>query len=242
MKTIIEFKNVSKQYGRTKVIDNVSFGVRQNSVCGFVGPNGAGKTTIIKLILGITNADSGNMILHMESGSKSGIIGAIVSGPSFYGHLNAYQNMQIVAGMKQITAEKEEIMRLLSLVGLESVGKKKVKHFSMGMKQRLNIAFSLLGNPKLLIWDEPLNGLDPEGIVEIRQIIREIKQKTDATFLMSSHILSELDKVADQIILINRGKILYNNDFIHFLNDYGSDNLEESYMRCIAEAAEKKSK
>lgn len=235
---VVEFKGVNKSFAKSKIIKDASFCVKENAICGFIGPNGAGKTTLIKLLLGIIPANSGEITLFGKTDEKEKEdslkqIGTIVGGPSYYGNLNALQNMQIVADMKDVALSKEEIDSYLKLVGLESVGNKKVKHFSMGMKQRLCIAFSLIGEPKFLIWDEPINGLDPEGIIEIRNLILNLHKTKHVTFLISSHILSELDKIVDQIILINQGRIRYNGTCDELLEKYNCSNLEESYMKCI---------
>ncbi|HRR78027.1 MAG: ATP-binding cassette domain-containing protein [Ruminococcus sp.] len=236
MENIVSFEKVSKKLGGAKVIDKASFGIRKNSICGFIGPNGAGKTTIIKLIFGIINPDSGKITINMKEKGTHSSMGAIVGSAAFYGHLDAYKNMKVVSEMKKGSYDNDEINSLLKLVHLDNTGKKKARDFSLGMKQRLAIAMSLIGDPEFLIWDEPLNGLDPEGIIEVRDIINEIRRKKNATFLISSHILSELDKIADQVVLINHGRILYNNDLSRFLEEYHADSMEESYMRCIREA------
>lgn len=233
MENIIEFKNVCKKFNKTDVIKNVSFKIKKGSVCGFVGPNGAGKTTIIKLLLGIIPKDKGEINFNAEEKISVNEIGSIVGGPSYYANLDAYKNIQLVAYMKDIEIKKEEILELIDLVGLKNAGKKKVKNYSLGMKQRLSIAMSLVGNPKVLIWDEPINGLDPEGIIEVRQLIEKIHRDNNITFLISSHILNELDKVIDDIILINAGEIMYSGSLDNFLQKYQCDTLEESYITCI---------
>lgn len=240
MEQLVKFQNVDKSYGKTKVIDNASFDIRENAICGFIGPNGAGKTTVIKLLLGIIPATGGNISIMGARKAKEreellSSIGTIVNGPSYYGNLNAFENLKVAACMKEVAVSEKEIKELLALTGLGQAGKKKVKYFSMGMKQRLAIACSLLGNPKLLIWDEPINGLDPAGILEIRRLIMQLHEEKKVTFLISSHILSELDKVADQIILINHGKILYNGNVEMLMKLYRCDNLEDAYMKCIGE-------
>ncbi|MCI5996025.1 MAG: ATP-binding cassette domain-containing protein [Blautia sp.] len=243
MDNIVKFENVSKKFGNAEVIKNATFCIRKNAICGFIGSNGAGKTTIIKLLLGILPASEGNISLFGGSEIQNkeellSLIGAIVSGPAFYGNLSASQNMKIVANMKNVELTDEKLNEYLRLVGLENVHKKKVKHFSMGMKQRLAIALSLIGDPELLIWDEPINGLDPMGIVEIRNLILHLHETQKVTFLISSHILSELDKIVDQIILISQGTIVYNGNMDELLKRYGSDSLEESYMKCFQKAGE----
>lgn len=238
MDELVKFQNVDKNFGSAKVIRDATFSIHENEICGFIGPNGAGKTTIIKLLLGIIPVSSGTISVMGVSdengkGELLSSIGTIVGGPSYYGNLDAYSNMRIISHMKNTELSHEEIEELLHLVGLEQTGKKKVKYFSMGMKQRLAIAFSLIGNPKLLIWDEPINGLDPAGILEIRRLILHLQETKKVTFLISSHILSELDKIASQIILINKGTIMYNGNFDTLLQQYHCNNLEEAYMKCI---------
>lgn len=242
MNQIVKFEKVNKSFKKTTVINNASFSINENAICGFIGPNGAGKTTIIKLLLGIIPASSGQIELfgkteEREKEESLHSIGTIVGGPSYYGNLNAFQNMQIVANMKEVSLSREEILDCLELVGLQGVGKKKVKHFSMGMKQRLGIAFSLIGNPKFLIWDEPINGLDPEGIIDIRNLILHLHKTRNVTFLISSHILSELDKIVDQVILINKGKICYDGNCDQLLEKYECTTLEEAYMKCMNEGS-----
>lgn len=236
MEEIVVFDNVSKKLGGAKIINKASFGIKKNSVCGFIGPNGAGKTTIIKLIFGIIRPDSGKIKINIKDKENYSSMGAIVGSAAFYGHLDAYNNMKVVSEMKNGSYNDSEINELLKLVNLNKTGKKKARDFSLGMKQRLAIALSLIGNPEFLVWDEPLNGLDPEGIIEVREIIDKIRKEKNATFLISSHILSELDKIADQVVLINHGSILYSDDLRRFLEEYHADSMEESYMKCIREA------
>lgn len=233
MENIIEFRNVDKYYGKSHVIKDASFCVKKGVICGFIGPNGAGKTTIIKLLLGIIPKDAGLINLGINNNMSINEVGTIVGGPSYYPNLDAYKNMKLVSYMKNIEINKQEIFDLLDIVGLNSIGKKKIRNYSLGMKQRLSIAMSLVGNPKLLIWDEPINGLDPEGIIEVRNLIYSIHEKKKVTFLISSHILNELDKVVDEIIFINKGKIMFNNSFNKFIQDYKCRTLEESYIKCL---------
>lgn len=233
MENIVEFKNVNKCFGRNKVIENATFKIKKNSICGFIGPNGAGKTTLIKLLLDIIPVTSGEILVSDLDNYKSKGVGAIVGSPSYYGNLNAYKNLKVVYYMKNLSPNDKEISELLKLVGLEDVANKKVKNFSMGMKQRLCIAISLVGNPQLLIWDEPINGLDPEGIIEVRNLIMQIHKERNVTFLIASHILNELDKVVDEIVVIKRGKIMYSGGVQQFLTDCEEDTLEDSYMKCI---------
>jgi len=243
MNSLIEFKNVTKKYGKITIINNASFGINEHAICGLVGPNGAGKTTMIKLLLDITPATEGTInvmgtIDAKERALQQQSIGAIVDGPAYYRNLNAYQNMKVVAHMKNFMLSDAENERLLRLVGLGNAARKKVKKFSTGMKQRLAIALSLIGDPKLLIWDEPINGLDPEGILEVRKLIHHLRDTLKVTFLISSHLLNELDKVADQIILIKDGRIRFNDTFEAMLSRSGKETLEEAYMQLISGGGE----
>ncbi|MGY3724645.1 ABC-2 type transport system ATP-binding protein [Granulicatella balaenopterae] len=238
MGNIVEFKNVNKKFGKSTIIKNASFCIKRNAICGFIGPNGAGKTTIIKLLLGIIPKTDGEIKIMIDDNKTNqtdslSSIGTIVSGPAYYGNLNAYQNIKIVANMKNIDLTDKQIEDYLELVGLDNIANKKVSHFSMGMKQRLAIACSLIGDPQFLIWDEPINGLDPTGIIEIRNLMTKLHQTRNVTFLISSHILSELDKIVDKIILINKGSIVYNGTAEELLEKYQCATLEEAYMNCM---------
>lgn len=157
----------------------------------------------------------------------------VVLGPSYYGHLDAFDNMKIVSNLKGIDIDDEGIRNKLSLVGLPVDKKKKVRDFSMGMKQRLCIAESLLGDPELLIWDEPINGLDPQGVIEIRKLIQTLHKEKNITFLISSHILSELDKVISDVIVISNGEIKFSGSVSNLLEKYRSTELEDAYLACL---------
>lgn len=230
---IIKFINVSQGYGREKIIRDATFAVSEGSICGFVGLNGSGKTTTIKLLLSIILPDTGNISVMGQSCPNLEKIGAMIGGPAFYGEKSAYTNMVIASLMKFKKVDNDEINRILRLVKLDQTGNKKVKKFSMGMKQRLSIAISLLGDPKLLIWDEPLNGLDPDGIREIRELIKKLNKERNVTFFISSHILSELDLLINEIVVIDQGTILFSGKENDLLKKYNVDSLEEAYMQCI---------
>lgn len=236
METIIKAEGITKEYKDIKVVNNVSFSIERGKIYGFVGPNGAGKTTTIKILLGMIRPTSGKIQIMGKDLEQSreeilGNIGALVEGPAYYGDLNAYDNMRIVALMKKVSAEK--IKPILETIGLGQTGNKKVKKFSLGMKQRLSIAQALLGEPQLIILDEPVNGLDPSGIHEIRQLILALKEKKNMTVFVSSHLLSELEMIADEVIIIKDGSIIYNGqvDGLKKIND--SNNLEEAYLSLI---------
>ena len=202
---------LTKRYGDFTALNDVSISVNQGDIYGLVGRNGAGKTTLFKTVMGLTPATSGQVLLSGEAtnlDAKRRNIGFMIS-PSFFPYLNPVENLQYLCRVKGIkgAARDAEVSRLLSLVGLAGVDKP-FKAFSLGMKQRLGIAGAILGNPELVILDEPINGLDPQGIIDIRRIIQEVHDTQGTTFIVSSHILAELDLVATKFGFINNGKLL----------------------------------
>jgi ABC-2 type transport system ATP-binding protein len=207
------FNGVSKSFGSTLALEELSFGVPEGSVCGLLGPNGSGKTTAIRLLLGLTRPDAGSTsLLGSPSGGRgfAGAIrqtGALVEGPSIYSRATARQNMKIQAAALRLGGANPEIEQLLSLVGLAERAETRAGGFSMGMKQRLGLAMALLGSPRLVILDEPTNGLDPSGIVEIRDLISRLPQR-GVTVLVSSHLLSEVELMCDRVTIINRGSLV----------------------------------
>lgn len=218
---IVETKNLTKKYKHNTALNNINLKLEKGKVYGFIGKNGAGKTTFIRMITGLAFPTSGELSLFGNSREKElqearRNIGALVEGPSLYPFMSAKENLKT----QQIQLGKEderEIDELLDLVGLSGVGNKKARNFSLGMKQRLGIAMSLIGNPDFLIWDEPINGLDPEGIKEIRILIDALNKK-GKTLLISSHILGELESTATDFIIIDKGKIIENISKDELLN------------------------
>ena len=218
---IIETKNLTKKYKHNTALNNINLKLEKGKVYGFIGKNGAGKTTFIRIITGLAFPTSGELSLFGNSREKElqearRNIGALVEGPSLYPFMSAKENLKT----QQIQLGKEderEIDELLDLVGLSGVGNKKARNFSLGMKQRLGIAMSLIGNPDFLIWDEPINGLDPEGIKEIRILIDALNKK-GKTLLISSHILGELENTATDFIIIDKGNIIENISKDELLN------------------------
>ena len=207
MENIIEIKDLSKKYLNNHVLKNININIKRNEIYGLIGKNGAGKTTLMKIILGLENATKGNFKIIPNENNKSNIeIGAIVDSPAFYPYLSAKNNIEYYRILKGIK-DKEITSNLLKLVKLDKEGAKKYKHFSLGMKQRLGLALTLLSKPSLLLLDEPINGLDPEGIKDFRDILLELHQKTNTTIIISSHILSELSHLATQYIFIDEGRI-----------------------------------
>ena len=213
MQFIIQTTALTKRYAGRSVVNQVSLSVPEGSVYGFIGPNGAGKSTTMKMLLGLVKPSGGEILLlgkRMEEKNRLELLrqtGSLVESPSCYGHLTGEENLQIVAELKNVP--KKDIDRVLEIVELTGCRKRKVKQYSLGMRQRLGIAQALLGNPKLLILDEPTNGLDPSGIQQMRSLIREMPQRCGATVLISSHLLSEMEQMVDQVGIINHGELLF---------------------------------
>lgn len=213
MNYVVETTALCKQYAGRSVVDQVSLFVPEGSVYGFIGPNGAGKSTTMKMLLGLLKPSGGSIhLLGREMNTKNRLellrqTGSLIESPSCYGHLTGEENLQIVADLKNVP--KRDIDRVLEIVGLTASRKKKVKQYSLGMRQRLGIAQALLGSPKLLILDEPTNGLDPAGIQEMRSLISEMPRRCGATVLISSHLLSEMEQMADHVGIIDRGQLLF---------------------------------
>ncbi|WP_435264202.1 ABC transporter ATP-binding protein [Tenacibaculum sp. nBUS_03] len=227
---IVETKNLNFSYSKSrKDIDSLALQVPKGSVYGFLGPNGSGKSTTIRLILGLLKKQAGYVSLFGESfNSGSRIkslhkIGALIENPSLYEHLNAVENLKIAANYRgKISLER--IDEVLEIVRLIHAKKKKVKAYSLGMKQRLGLAISLLSNPELIILDEPTNGLDPKGIIEMRELIKELNQKYGTTVFISSHLLSEIEKTCTHVGIIRNGKMLY-QDTVKSLKQSKSKNM-----------------
>lgn len=209
---VLKTYNITKEYGKQKAVDNVNMTIKKGEIYGFIGQNGAGKTTLIRLITGLINKSAGEIELLGASGENElnkarTMVGSLIETPSFYTNMTARENLEVSRLVRNIPGKKC-IDEVLDLVGLKGVEKKKVKNFSLGMRQRLGIANALMGNPKLLILDEPINGLDPMGIVEIRELLKKINKEKDMTILISSHILSELSELATTYGIISKGKLI----------------------------------
>ena len=212
---IVNTKNLNFSYTKTrKDIENLELKVPKGSIYGFLGPNGSGKSTTIRLLLGLLKKQSGTVALFGESfNSKTRLkslykVGALIENPSLYEHLNAVDNLKIAANYRQ-NIPSERIDEVLEIVKLSHAKKKKVKAYSLGMKQRLGLAISLLSNPELIILDEPTNGLDPKGIIEMRALIKELNEKYGTTIFISSHLLSEIEKTCTHVGIIRDGKMLF---------------------------------
>ena len=213
MQTVIETKALCKQYGPHTAVDHVELHVPQGCVYGFIGPNGAGKSTTMKMLLGLIHPTAGRVrLLGQELTEKSRLpllrqTGSLIESPAGYLHLTAQENLEIVADLKGVP--HKDIGRVLDIVHLTQDHNRRVGQYSLGMKQRLGIAMALLGSPKLLILDEPTNGLDPAGIQEMRALIRNMPAATGATVLISSHLLGEMEQMVEQVGIIDHGHILF---------------------------------
>ncbi|PRR83232.1 ABC transporter ATP-binding protein [Clostridium vincentii] len=201
MTKVLELKNISKKYKDYSALNKVSFSLDEGEIIGLVGPNGSGKTTLMRIIVGLTKNFEGEVLL--EDGTA---IGCVIETPSFYPFMTGYENLKYFASINDVSIEK--VMETTELLGLKDALNKKVKDYSLGMKQRLGILAALLRDPKLLILDEPTNGLDPTGIHELREYIKGIARKKKITVLISSHILSELEKICDKAVIIKHGEIV----------------------------------
>lgn len=211
---IIQTTSLSFQYSKhTKVLDNISLNIPKGSIYGFLGPNGAGKSTTMRLFTGIIPEQGTEAIFLFGQPLQSQIpdvfkeTGSLVESPALYLHLSGIDNLKYIARIRNVDFEK--IPGALELVGLETAGKLKVKQYSLGMKQRLAIAMALLSDPKLLLLDEPVNGLDPTGIVEIRKLLVKLNQEHGVTIFVSSHLLSEIEKMCTHVGIINKGQLLF---------------------------------
>ena len=213
MQTVIETKALCKQYGPHTAVDHVELHVPQGCVYGFIGPNGAGKSTTMKMLLGLIHPTAGRVrLLGQELTEKCRLpllrqTGSLIESPAGYLHLTAQENLEIVADLKGVP--HKDIGRVLDIVHLTQDRNRRVGQYSLGMKQRLGIAMALLGSPKLLILDEPTNGLDPAGIQEMRALIRNMPAATGATVLISSHLLGEMEQMVEQVGIIDHGHILF---------------------------------
>ena len=217
---ILEINNVSKSFSGHQALSDISLNVPEGCVYGLLGPNGAGKTSIMKILVGLTRNYTGEMDL---SGVKD--IGCMIETPNFYPYNTGYQNLMYFAGLNGVG--KKKVKELLELLGLMNAANKNVKTYSLGMRQRLGIAQALLKDPDVLLLDEPTNGLDPEGIYEVREYIKKIANEKKITVLISSHLLSELEKMCDRAIIIKKGEIV---QFIDFHDDMEGKNLEDTFL------------
>lgn len=209
----IEIKNLTYKYSAEQIVlDNINLHIPFGSIYGFLGPNGAGKTTTLRLIFGLLKKQGGSINIFNKDFAKDRIdilrnIGSLIESPSLYGHLTAKENLEILQKIYQ--CPKSRIAEVLDIAGLSETGNKKTAQFSLGMKQRLSIAIALLHKPKLLILDEPTNGLDPNGIIEVRELLKKMNTEDNMTIVISSHLLAEIEKMVTHVGIISKGKLLF---------------------------------
>lgn len=208
---LLETKNLTKKFGNYKAVDGVNIHIKKGAIYGFIGRNGAGKTTFMKMISGLSTQTDGEIYLFGKTGREldeiRNRIGCLIEAPGLYHNMSAYDNIRIKCMLMGLD-NKKYIEELLEIVGLEKAGRKKTGKFSLGMKQRLGIALALVGQPDLLVLDEPINGLDPQGIVEVRDTILRLNNEKNMTVMISSHILDELSKIATDYGIIHQGTLL----------------------------------
>ncbi|MDT9554386.1 ABC transporter ATP-binding protein [Streptococcus mutans] len=219
---IIETKQLSKNFSGEAAVNQLSIHVRKNEIYGFLGPNGAGKSTAMKMLLGLLQPTHGSIRLFDKNFDSNQIallssVGSLIEEPSYYANLTGYENLEIIQRLLKLP--KENIDKVLKIVKLYEQKDKLVKNYSLGMKQRLGIALAIIKFPKLLILDEPTNGLDPAGIQEIRELIKSLPQKYDMTVIISSHILSEIEQMATTVGIINKGKLLFEGQLTELEED-----------------------
>ena len=230
---IIETDSLTKGVGSQTRVNHIDLRVPEGCVYGFLGPNGAGKTTTLKLLLGLLKPTDGTITFFgqkMTGQNRLSILnhtGSLIESPSFYGHLTGLENLEIVAKMKKIPAK--EISNVLQTVRLYEQKDKKVSQYSLGMKQRLGIAMALLGNPRVLILDEPTNGLDPAGIQEIREFIKNLPVLRQMTVIVSSHLLSEVEQMADMVGIINHGRLIFQGTMAAL--EAQGETLEDAFLK-----------
>lgn len=236
MGKIIDIKGLTKSYHNIIVLSSVNLEIQRGGIYGLIGNNGAGKTTFMKLLLGFERSQEGEITYYDQDGnpSKKVKIGTLIEHPGLYGDMTAYQNIKVQSLALGMRLSRSDIMDLLDKVGLVNVGRKLVKAFSMGMKQRLGIAIALVGNPELLILDEPLNGLDPVGILEIRDILIKLNKEKGVTMIISSHILDELAKIATHFCILDKGKVIRDCSKESFMEECGDTPIDEYYVNLLS--------
>lgn len=224
---IVKIKHLNKRYGDNVVLKDINLTLQRGKIYGFIGENGAGKTTLMRIITGLSKESSGEYQLFGEKNKninkEKNAIGAIIESPALISELTAYENLKYKMIMNNVH-DDSQIERILSEVNLNDAGKKKVYNYSLGMKQRLGIAMALVNKPQLLVLDEPINGLDPTGIIEMRNILKELNSKYGISIFISSHILSEMYQMATDYIFIHKGRIV---------KELTSQELDSEFSKCI---------
>lgn len=246
MNNILKIENLNTSYGQNLVLKDINLEIKEGSIFGLIGPNGAGKSTLMKSILGLVKKDSGKITLYGKEINEKNQketnknLGSLIEAPSFYDHLTAYDNLDLICDMKNIN--KDKIDKTLRDVGLIKSKNKKVREFSLGMKQRMGIAIALIGNPKFLILDEPINGLDPYGIEEMRDLFKRIVKNSNTSILISSHILDEIEKISTHIGILKNGSLTYSGSLEEYRELHPpvivlktSDNIKASKILALSQ-------
>jgi len=238
---IIETRNLTKSYADFTAVSGIDLHIPKGTVYGFLGPNGAGKSTTMKMFLGLAKPTDGSFVIDGMKYPQNRVqilkkVGSFIEAPAFYGNLSGEENLDIIR--KILGLPKSAVAEALELVGLTQYRGRLAKKYSLGMKQRLGLAGALIGRPSILILDEPTNGLDPVGIHEIRTLIRSLPQRFDCTVLVSSHLLSEIELMADQIGILNHGRLLFEGTIEKLKSSaaeqgYPTENLEDTFLALI---------
>jgi len=234
MSVLFQTKHLTKRYKDYDAVADVSISISKGKIYGLIGKNGAGKTTLLKLISGLIKPTSGTVVFSETVSSKNECrIGVLIEAPGLYPNMTGYENLKAKSLCLGLNYSRQQIDELLDLVGLLYAKNKRAKAYSLGMKQRLGIALSLIGNPDLLLLDEPINGLDPEGIMEIRNIVTRLNTERNMTIIVSSHILDELAKNVTNFCIIHSGKMILEKSKDEFLKDCGELPIDEYYLKII---------
>ena len=233
MDTVLHLENISKSFGYLKAVQNLSFEIKKGNIYGLLGPNGSGKSTTLGIVLNVVNKSAGNYSWfdgNIDTYRALKKVGAIIEHPNFYPYMSAYQNLKLVCRIKGVSFA--EIEKVLETVGLLDRKDSLFSNFSLGMKQRLAIASALLNAPEVLILDEPTNGLDPQGIHQIREIIKAIAKK-GTTILLASHLLDEVEKVCTHVVILRKGKKLYSGRVDEMISSHGFFEMKSNQMESL---------
>jgi ABC-2 type transport system ATP-binding protein len=231
MNTVLHLENISKSFGYLKAVDNLSFEIKKGNIYGLLGPNGSGKSTTLGMVLNVVNKSAGNYSWfggNIDTHQALKKVGAIIEHPNFYPYMSAYQNLKLVCRIKGVSYAAIE--KVLETVGLLDRKNSLFSNFSLGMKQRLAIASALLNDPEVLILDEPTNGLDPQGIHQIREIIKAIAKK-GTTILLASHLLDEVEKVCSHVVILRKGKKLYSGRVDEMISSHGFFEMKSNQIK-----------
>lgn len=235
---ILEIRELTKKIGNKTIVNQLNFSLQRGDIYGFLGPNGSGKTTTLRMITRLIFPTSGDVFIHGNSISKNyhkalSYIGSIIENPAFYLNMTAKQNLQLSAKLSDRKADANRIDEVLEVVKLSDAKSDKVKTFSLGMKQRLGFANALLCRPAIIILDEPTNGVDPLGLYEMKELVRTLSEREGVTFLISSHMLREMDDLCNKIAIIQNGTLMETGSIDNLLTKYAVTNLEDLFFACV---------